>query len=139
MAVYFCGTTSIAQRRLGLVAVFVSMALAGCGGAKKVVPLEPAKARDALKTALDEWKAGKAAESLQQLSPPVHIADGDWVNGAKLQDYAILSEGEAAHNKLNVPVRLTLQPSSGAKTEKTVIYFVSTGPSIAIVRDMMQQ
>ena len=69
--------------------------------------MEPDKARAALRTALDAWKAGRPIGSLAEASPPIVAQDFDWLAGAKLDDYAVLDDKEADAN-LRVRVQLTV-------------------------------
>lgn len=120
-------------RRLAALAVVL---LAGCSvGPKLAAPVEPDKARAALRTALDAWKAGKPIDSLAEANPPIVAQDVDWLAGAKLEDYAVLDDKEADAN-LRVRVQLTVRPAQGAPAKKTVTYVVGTDPKLTVFRAM---
>lgn len=120
--------------RLAALAVVL---LAGCSvGPKLAAPVEPDKARAALRTALDAWKAGKPIGSLAEASPPIVAQDFDWLAGAKLDDYAVLDEGKAEDANLKVRVRLAVRPAQGAAVKKTVTYVVGTDPKLTVFRAM---
>ena len=113
------------------------LALTGCGvGPKLAAPVEPAKALAALRATLDAWKAGQPIESVGQATPPVVAQDFDWMAGAKLTDYKLLSDGEALDANLRVPVQLTLRDAQGRATTKTVAYIVGTDPKLTVFRAM---
>ncbi|HYH67852.1 MAG TPA: hypothetical protein VD866_24355 [Urbifossiella sp.] len=121
------------SRAAALAAVIL---LAGCSvGPKLAAPVEPDKARAALRTALDAWKAGKPIGSLTEASPPIVAQDFDWLAGAKLDDYAVLDDKESDAN-LRVRVQLTVRPAQGAVAKKTVTYVVGTDPSLTVFRAM---
>ena len=120
-----------------LAAVAAATLLAGCSvGPKLAAPVEPDKARAALRTALDAWKAGKPIGSLAEASPPIVAQDFDWLAGAKLDDYAVLDEGKAEDANLRVRVQLTVRPAQGAPAKKTVSYVVGTDPKLTVFRAM---
>lgn len=119
--------------RLAALAVVL---LAGCSvGPKLAAPVEPDKARVALRTALDAWKAGKPIGSLAEANPPIVAQDFDWLAGAKLDDYAVLDD-QAADANLRVRVQLTVRPAQGAPAKKTVVYIVGTDPKLTVFRAM---
>jgi hypothetical protein len=108
--------------------------LAGCSvGPKLAAPVEPDKARAALRTALDAWKAGKPIGSLAEASPPIVAQDFDWLAGAKLEDYAVLDDKESDAN-LRVRVQLSVRPAQGGVAKKTVVYVVGTDPTLTVFR-----
>jgi hypothetical protein len=123
----------VTTKRLAALAVVL---LAGCSvGPKLAAPVEPDKARAALRTALDAWKAGKPIGSLGEASPPIVAQDFDWLAGAKLDDYAVLDD-QAADANLRVRVQLTVRPAQGAPAKKTVTYVVGTDPKLTVFRAM---
>jgi hypothetical protein len=114
------------------------LVLAGCApGPKTAAPVEPEKARAALKTTLDAWKAGRPIDALRQDAPPIVAQDFDWMAGAELAEYKVLGDGDPEDANLRVKVHLTLRPAQGAATAtKTVTYVVGTDPRLTVFRAM---
>jgi hypothetical protein len=110
-------------------------ALAGCsGGPRTAAPVEPDKARAALRTTLDAWKAGKSPESLARADPPIVAQDLDWMTGSKLTEYELADDGKAEDANLRVRVRLTVRDTQGKTTTKTAVYVVGTDPKLTVFR-----
>jgi hypothetical protein len=120
-----------------LVCVCIAAPTIGCGRSPKVAAPDPVKARETLIAVLDGWKEGQAPDSFQQLTPPVHVLDGDWMHGGKLTDYMIAGEGEVAHNNYAIPVKISLQNARGLRSERTVTYLVSTSPTLSVMRELV--
>jgi hypothetical protein len=113
--------------------------LAGCGGGvPKTPPVDTARAEETLKRALDGWKQGRTPDSFQKDDPPVTVIDVDWMQGSKLNDYALAGEGKTAGGNLVIPVKLTVQDPQGSATEKTITYLVTTSPTLTVTRDLLQ-
>jgi hypothetical protein len=110
----------------------VALALAGCGGDPKPLPMAatPESSRAALVSALDRWKAGKSAQELQNGDPPVIFQDDDLNRGTKLADYKIEGEGQARGTGYSYVVALNLE----GKTRR-VYYSVVTEPKTAVTRE----
>ncbi len=117
-------------------ALFVPLAafVAGCGDKPVAAPVEPDKARQTLRTALDAWKDGQAIETLSQATPPIVAQDFDWMAGSKLTDYQLLDEGQPEDANLRVKVKLSLRDKQGQSATKTVIYVVGTDPKLTVFR-----
>lgn len=115
-----------------LLASFVVIASAGCGGAN--APVDPEAARETLRTALESWKRGDKADALQSASPAIYVIDEEWKGGAALKEYQLTGDGEAADASLFVPVRLTVRTPSGGETTRTVTFVVSTAPNRTVSR-----
>lgn len=132
------------SRRWAMAAAVVAMALAmvGCLGGGPAHAVDPPRAREALKTALDGWKAGQTPRSFQDAPAPMTVQDLDWSGGARLVDYHILDDGQARDANLRVRVALVLDaPASrqSRRVEKTVSYLVGTSPSVTVFRDMFHR
>lgn len=112
----------------------IVLTAAGCAEHVAATPVDPSRARDALKTTLDAWKKGQTVDSLKSGSPPIVAQDLEWQSGAVLADYAIAGEGETVDSNLKVPVKLTLKSPGGAPATKQVTYLVTTSPSITVFR-----
>ncbi len=113
--------------------------LAGCSGPSQANPVDPALARESLKTALDHWKKGEDPKSLQSSATPMVAKDFDWDSGAKLLDYQILDDN-VEHTNLRVQVKITLSQQGTSKSvEKKASYVVGTSPSVTVFRDIMRR
>jgi len=121
----------------GALAVIVALSIAGCS-AGVANPVDPDRARVALKTALDHWKSGGDPLSMPTSATPMTVQDLEWQSGAKLLDYEVLGDGEPADANLRVKVKLTLA-GKGKKAEKTVNYLVTTSPAVTVFRDSMRR
>lgn len=109
--------------------------LTGCSSPANPNPVQPDKARDALKTTLDAWKNGDPIDSLKSASPPIVAQDMDWMGGAKLMAYEVAGDGDDDAANLRIPVKLTLRSPQGREVKKQVKYLVSTSPSVTVFRD----
>lgn len=122
------------------IGILATLFTTGCSGSGLNNPVDPPKAREALKTALESWKKGDAPKSLQASPTPMTVQDLDWMGGKKLVDYQILSDGESLDANLSIPVKLTLEsdPAKKKPLEKKVYYLVSTTPATTVFRDMFK-
>jgi len=109
--------------------------LSGCSGQERAAPVDPPRAREALKTALERWKAGGRPEELQNGSPAITVQDFDWQGGQGLASFEVLGEGQYDDANLRIPVRLALQKPGGKTVTKQVKYVVGTSPVITVFRD----
>ncbi len=121
------------SRRAALKALAAILA-AGCSGRAVSTPVDPERARAALRTTLDAWKRGDTPESLKTASPPIVAQDFDWMGGATLVAYELTDDGKEDGPNLQIPVKLTLKPPQGAEVEKPVAYVVGTSPSLTVFR-----
>ena len=88
------------------------LAVAGCQPGSQPAPVDPGRARAALKTALESWKNGEPATALEKASPPIYIIDPEWQGGARLIAYEVVSDEEKdAH--LFAQVKLTVRGPNG--------------------------
>jgi hypothetical protein len=132
------------RRRLlaaGLAAL-AALPLSGCWGSSQAHAVDPPRAREALKIALEHWKSGESPRSLQSSSTPMIVQDFDWIGGAKLLDYQILDDGTALDANLSVKVKLILDSpgkKQGKADEKAVWYLVGTSPSVTVFRNMLRR
>lgn len=119
-----------------LVLLLVFLTIAGCGDSYNAAAhrVNPEIARNTLVSVLDGWKAGDKPDTWQQKSPSVVIQDFDWKGGAKLASYEILST-EAIDANLHCRVKLSLHSPTGAESEETVAYLVSTSPVLTVFRE----
>jgi hypothetical protein len=107
----------------------------GCSGNGRAAAVDPARARDALKTALESWKRGETIDSLKSGSPSIVAQDFDWMAGLKLVGYEITGDGKDDDANLRIPVKLTLRSPQGKVATKAVSYVVGTSPSLTVFRD----
>ena len=129
-----------AMRRTLLAASFLLATagplLSGCSEEQgRAAPVDPSRARDALKTALESWKKGDTIDSLKSGSPPIVAQDFDWMAGHRLVAYEVSGEGKDDDANLRIPVRLTLRTSRGQEVKKRVSYVVGTSPSVTVFRE----
>lgn len=109
--------------------------LCGCGGAVTASrPADPERARQALHAALDTWKEGRTRDDAGRLSPPVRVADEDWLAGLLLVDYRMEPGDRIIGTGLRCPVFLTLRDGRGKVRKKHVIYTINTDPELMVVR-----
>lgn len=125
------------RRACGLLAMLAVLSIAGCSGSV-ANPVDPDRARGALKSALDHWKSGGDPLSLPTSATPMTVQDLEWQSGAKLVDYEVLGDGDPADANLRVKVKLTLA-GKGKNAEKTVDYLVTTSPAVTVFRDIMRR
>jgi hypothetical protein len=136
---------STLSRRRWLAAGLVVLAtapLAGCWTSSQAHAVDPPRAREALKTALDHWKSGQDPRSLPSSSTPMTVQDFDWAGGAKLVDYQLIDGGQAKDANLSIKVKLVLDApvkKASKPTEKAVWYLVTTSPSVTVFRDTFRR
>lgn len=110
--------------------------LVGCGhDVPTSAPVKSDVARETLSSVMESWKNGAKPESLQERNPAIVVQDLDWTGGFKLVDYDFEGLGKEVDANLIVQVKLTLEDSSGEKTEKMVTYVVGTSPKLTVFRD----
>lgn len=123
--------------------VLASLVMTGCSNPSLAHAVDPPRALDALKTALDEWKKGGDPKSLADSPTPMTVQDLEWSGGAKLIDYQILSDGKPEDANLRVQVKLNLTPAAGKSkpknVEKKVWYLIGTSPKLTVFRDMLRR
>jgi hypothetical protein len=130
--------STLGRRQLVLVALTAVAVLAtlaaGCSPGPRNAPVDPGKARDALKAALDSWKNGDPSTALEKGSPPIYVIDPDWQAGAKLTGYEILGPGEEKDAELFARVRLVFRGPDGKDSPREVTFMVSTAPNRTVAR-----
>jgi hypothetical protein len=133
------GTLWMLAACLGLLTILF---LSGCSGPGQAHAVNPSGAREALTTALEQWKKGEGPKSLESSATPMTVQDLDWAAGAKLIDYQLVDDGKAQDANLLVQVKLTLSDpgkDKGKGAEKKVWYVVGTSPSVTVFRDMLRR
>jgi len=107
------------MRRCGW-AVFLVVALAGCKDPERNYTPSEANARQALETALTQWKDGQAKPAPFSVGKvTVQVADQAWEGGQKLQTFEIVSDDGATSGPRTFTVKLKT-----AKGEQTTKYYV---------------
>lgn len=112
------------------------LALAGCSAGPQNAPVDAAKARETLRTALESWKRGEKVNQLQSASPPIYVIDTEWEAGAVLKDFKLVNDGTEQDANLVCPVRLTVRPASGGESTREVTFIVSTAPNLTVSRKL---
>src|SRR5262249_24694832 len=133
------GTLGMLAACLGVLATLL---FSGCSGPGHAHDVDAPRAREALKTALDQWKKGEGPKSLESSSTPMTVQDFDLAAGAKLLDYQIVDDGKEADANLRVQVKLVLSSpgkDKGKSAEKKVWYVVGTSPSVTVFRDALRR
>ncbi|MDR3634835.1 MAG: hypothetical protein P4L84_13605 [Isosphaeraceae bacterium] len=115
-------------------AVALILALgSGCGG-PSAPPSDAAEGRKTLQTVLDAWKGGEPPRALAQRTPPIHVTDGDWMSGLRLQSYEANDEGKLVGTDVNYNVVLELKTAKGKVVKKNAVYAVTTRPQLLVLR-----
>lgn len=118
-------------------ALAVSLGIAGCSSsAQKAPAVNPARAREALRTTLDCWKNGGTPDQLKNGPAAITAQDFDWMAGVKLVGYEVAGEGKYDDANLRIPVELTLRDPAGKEVKKRVSYVVGTAPALTVFREM---
>jgi hypothetical protein len=94
-------------------------ALAGCGGGSAPLP-STVEARQALRTSLDAWKAGRAASSLVKEKPGIEVVDFEWKAGKVLSDYSLGQEAPG-QGVQTLSASLTIKGEPGPKEVKYMV------------------
>ena len=109
-----------------------SLFVSGCGGSFGS-SFDPDEGKKALSAALDAWKAGEKPNALAQRTPPIHVTDGDWLSGLRLQAYSA-DDGKLVGSDVNYQVALELKTPKGQVVKKTAVYAVTTHPQTLVLR-----
>lgn len=112
-----------------------ALCLAGCGGVRTAAPVQPDKAREALRVTLDQWKGGSSIDDFRKAHKEITVQDFDWMSGTKLSDYQVADGEKYDDANLRIPVTLTLLSKEGGEVVKKVTYVVGTSPSVTVFRD----
>ena len=121
------------RRSIHILAVLILFA-AGCGGPSAPRPADPEVAQRALAEALDDWKRGEPCDVPARRSPPVRVADEEWLAGARLVGYSIEPGSRPVGAAIQVPVTLTVAGKKGKPAKHRVVYDVLTDPTRSIIR-----
>jgi hypothetical protein len=112
------------------------MISAGCSSGPVHAPVDAAKARETLGTALESWKKGDRVDALQSADPPIYVIDVEWQEGSKLVDYNIAGDGDEKDAHLFCPVNLTVRDTAGKVNKRNVTYIISTAPKLTVSRKL---
>lgn len=114
-------------------AIVIAAAALGCGAPEvgRVDPQRsPERAEQALRSALDAWKAGQKPEALQSAASPIAVHDSVWRSGRTLADYAILDRNDG-DVRVDFKVRLVL---AGPDQEVEQTYYVWGKTPLSVYR-----
>ena len=75
-------------RRLAALVIVEAALPVGCGRKVEYVA-EPEKATAILESVLAAWRDGATCEDLRGRSPPIHVADEQWLRGAKIESFTL--------------------------------------------------
>ena len=103
-------------RSLLLIALAI---LAGCGGGSAPLPSRDS-ARQALRTSLDAWKAGRPPSSLAGEKPSIEIVDFEWNARKVLADYSLGQEA-SGQGVQALSASLTIKGEPGPKEVKYMV------------------
>jgi hypothetical protein len=109
----------------------------GCSSGPRNAPVDAAKAREALRTALDSWKRGDKVDALQGATSPIYVIDTEWQSGVTLKDYKITGDGQEMDANLFCPVSITVRLPNGQETTRAVTYIISTAPNVTVSRKVL--
>lgn len=90
-------------------------------------------ARNAMVSALDAWKQGRA-RALTQAAPPIRFVDDDLAQGWLLVDYRLNEPDAILRPFQDVRVTLLLRDKRGETAERVAAYQVATSPALAVLR-----
>jgi len=113
-------------------ALVLALACDGCGPSAPAS--DPAEGRKTLQAVLDAWKGGEKPDALAQRTPPIHVTDGDWMSGLRLQSYQADDEGKLVGTDVNYNVVLELKTAKGKTVKRNAVYAVTTRPQVLVQR-----
>lgn len=102
--------------------LFVIFFLSGCQEGRTNADFIPSsgQSQEALKVALDAWKAGIPSGPVPATSPVIHVTDSSRILGQTLDDYQILGEVPGNAERC-LAVKLKLSNPTSEKRERYVI------------------
>jgi hypothetical protein len=109
------------------------LALGGGGCGASATPSDPTEGRKALEIALNAWKGGETPGALSERTPPIHVSDGDWMSGLRLQRFHA-DDGKLVGSDVNYNVVLELKTAKGKVVTKDAVYSVTTQPRLLVLR-----
>jgi hypothetical protein len=112
--------------------VAVALAAGACRQTSRDLSLDEARAREACKTVLEAWQAGKQPADLK---PDIIASDYVWLSGQKLVSFEVLPEEFNDGTNLHINVALTLQDADGKEKKSNALYIVGTSPVVTVFRD----
>jgi hypothetical protein len=83
---------------------------------------------------LEAWKGGETPAALARRTPPIHVSDGDWMTGLRLQGYQADDGGKLVGSDVNFNVVLELKTAKGKVVKKDAVYAVTTHPQLLVLR-----
>lgn len=128
------GTTRSSPRRPWWLAGALLLAFGAAGCGPSAPASDPGEGRKTLQAVLDAWKGGEKPEALAQRIPPIHVTDGDWMSGLRLQSYKANDEGNLVGTDVNYKVVLELKTAKGKTVTRDAVYTVTTRPQLLVQR-----
>jgi hypothetical protein len=121
--------------KLAFVSLGLALALSpGCRRRPVAETVDPAKAREVLRTTLTAWQNGDSADSLRKQWPGIAAADPKWQGGHRLVRFDIANKDQVVGCDLQCQVTLVLKGPDGKQTEEKAVFTVSTSPALVVVR-----
>jgi hypothetical protein len=117
--------------------VLAASTISGCGNANaSPTPLDPSAAEQILSRALESWKAGEAHGAPARSTPPIRVADEQWLGGTALLDFALGERDKTmvAGTAIHWPVTLSVRNARGKTVKEAVTYLVTTSPEASVIR-----
>lgn len=126
------------------------MMCSGCGGGYAVPSNSDRNvAKRILSDSLQAWRDGKTLQEQRELTPPVYVADEQWLRGASLESFTVEDEGEEFGPSIRFWVTLVSSaPQSSAEGQaagrsarkrasqtRKVRYIVATVPAYSVARE----
>jgi hypothetical protein len=114
------------------VLTLILIPMLGFCGCRQSAPSDPTEGRKVLLTVLEAWKGGEKPAALAQRTPPIHVTDGDWMSGLRLQSFQA-DGGRLVGSDVSYDVVLELKTARGKVVKKNAIYAVTTRPPVLVL------
>lgn len=101
----------------------------GCGGARSRPQKDLDEAQEAVRTALNAWKADLPIKNLEGKSS-IRMVDPDWSSGAKLLNFEIKNAEGVEGKTMRCTVDLSLRDRKDKTVSRKVVYEVDTSDTV---------
>lgn len=103
--------------------IVLTICLVGCGKTGNIKDYIPPDelARQALTSALDAWKSGKAPDQIGASQPAINVQDKQWSEGKKLTAYEIVGPATGEDQNRRFTVKLTIEGASAPQETTYVV------------------
>lgn len=116
------------------IAVIAGITSSGCSHQVSKETLNAAE--QSVKTALETWKQGQAAATLESNSPPIKFYDDDWISSAKLIEFQVSKTYLESDGTARCTVDLVIQhPKKDAERRQVTYQVVTKDNQTVIARD----